>query len=80
MSWPFWIDFTEGKGACLGAANEGEALALATKLAGRTAVRARLLPYAADPLLNRDAGTSLCFDPEHCAGFSSCPKRYACSE
>lgn len=42
----------------------------------------RRLPYPAEPRLNYkgDSAPSFCFQPDKCAGHSSCPRNYACSE
>ena len=39
------------------------------------------LPYGASPSFGSgDHGGHFCYTPRECAGRSSCPKRYACSE
>lgn len=38
------------------------------------------LPYGARPSLDGERMGDFCHDPEKCAGRTSCPKSYACSE
>jgi hypothetical protein len=38
------------------------------------------LPYGASPSLDKPSPGDFCTSPERCAGHSSCPKSYACSE
>lgn len=38
------------------------------------------LPYGAWPSLDGHRPGDFCFTPERCAGWSSCPRNYACSE
>jgi len=38
------------------------------------------LPYGARPSLDEEQPGDFCSSPDKCAGHSSCPKNYACSE
>ena len=79
---PYWIKFETGPSGCVEAANEEEALKLASQITGRKAVKAETLPYPATPRLNPspDSMPSFCWDPENCKGRRSCPKHISCIE
>lgn len=86
----------EGDYWCVGASKKGTVCArdesaaktLFKELTGEEAVKCGRLPYGASPALNiivypggsTSAQGSFCFDPDNCMGYSSCPKRRACSE
>jgi len=86
----------EGDHWCVGATKKGTicardeaaARALFKEITGEDAVKCGRLPYGAHPSLNvivyesgsTSAQGSFCFDPDNCMGYSSCPKRRACSE
>jgi hypothetical protein len=90
----FWITFTDGSsGYCQG--NDAyDAVQIAEKLTGKTVVvgankwkpELKSLPYPGNPIIWQfDHPVSgkcppFCFSPKECAGRTSCPKNYACSE
>lgn len=90
----FWVKFaapvSHGKGrvaiGCMEASDEDAVRAAAAVMFGQVPTSIQRLPYPAEPRLLVDqhpkygACPSLCFAPTECAGNSSCPKRYACSE
>lgn len=46
-----------------------------------TLIERKSLPYGASPSFGSgDRGGNFCYTPRECAGRSSCPKRYSCSE
>jgi hypothetical protein len=77
----YWLNFTDGtSGSC-----EGKTLAAAiTKaedLTGRTACGGKSLPYFAVPVIFQSGDEpAFCHNPVRCAGRSSCPMDYACTE
>lgn len=81
---PHWIEFRDREPGCVEAEGEAAAVAIARQFGDPT--RVRRLPYPADPRLNPFAhpqwgvAPSFCFAPRKCAGETSCPHRYACSE
>jgi len=86
----YWITFKGRGSACVEAAGVEAAKAVAAKLTDAEVVDAKLLPYPAEPRLNKHQHEftdgrkrvcpSFCYSPRECAGRSSCPQRYACSE
>lgn len=90
----YWITFTDGtQGYCQGS-GAYDAVQIAEKLTGKTAVVGDnkwqpdipKLPYPANPVIwQLDHPVSgkcppLCYSPNECKGRTSCPKRQACSE
>jgi hypothetical protein len=90
MATPFWIKFSTGSPACVEAKDETEAKTLAAELGKREVVSATILPYPAEPRLNKhehtftdgskDVCLSFCYTPEQCKGRTACPKNYSCTE
>jgi len=84
----YWVTMENGATGCAYAESEAAARALAEKRAGgkTTVKKVETLPYPASPRLDALDGwgkgqhPSFCYDPKSCAGRSSCPKSYACSE
>jgi len=89
----YWLTFTDGSRGCCDGQNEYDAKRIAEKITGKTVaggqyrdIAAKILPYPANPnIWQFDHPVSgkcpkFCYSPEECAGGSSCPKRYACSE
>ncbi len=82
----FWVRFSSGPRAmCVEAKTE----ALARERAATVGVvrDIRTLPYPAEPRMSpheQDAAGGecppLCYSPDKCAGYTCCPKDYACSE
>lgn len=83
----FWCVGATRKGSIC-ALDEAAARALFKELAGEDAVKCDRLPYGASPALNvivypggfLSTQANVCFDPDHCIGHLSCPKRRTCSE
>ncbi len=76
----YWVDFEGRASACINVFSEAEALKVAAELGGGAKpIRARQLPYTADPQLGK-RWEAWCYSPLECVGRSSCPKRRACSE
>jgi len=54
---------------------------LAQEITGKIPVYVKRLPYPANPRLGKQSNCpAFCYSPKQCAGHSSCPKSYACSE
>lgn len=73
---PWWI---VSKKVCVEAPTREEA----AKLASTTVDDVKALPYPASPRIASPHASdcpSFCYTPEFCAGGTSCPKGYACSE
>lgn len=81
----YWLTFNDQSSGCVEADTAAEALQIAQRL-GKTSVDCQILPYPADPRLHKQADEkygpcpSFCWTPKACAGRTSCPKSYACSE
>lgn len=89
----YWLKFTDGSEGCCQGQNEYDAKSIAEKLTGKTVgggqyrdIHAKILPYPATPIIWQfdhpvtGKCPPFCFTPKQCAGHSSCPKNYACSE
>jgi hypothetical protein len=89
----FWITFTDGSEACCQGLSEYHTKQLAEHLTGKKVgggpykcLTMKPLPYPAEPCIWKytdpiiPACPSFCFDPKQCAGRTSCPRRYACTE
>lgn len=76
----YWVKFKDGKGGCVEGTNAADATAEAESLG--EVVSLKVLPYPANPRLSKVQSDcpAFCFTPHLCAGKSSCPKSYACSE
>lgn len=90
----YWITFTDGsQGYCEGQ-NPYDAVQIAEKISGKTAEvgsnkydpKIPALPYPATPIIwqfdhpAHGKCPPFCSTPKQCAGRTSCPKSYACSE
>jgi len=89
----FWLTFTDGsQGYCEGE-NEYDAKVIAEKSTGKKVgggefrdIAAKTLPYPSKPVIWQfdhpvnGKRPTFCFCPQECAGKTSCPQRYACSE
>jgi hypothetical protein len=89
----FYLTFTDGsKDSCQGE-SEYHAKLIAEKFSGKTVaggkyadIAAKSLPYPAEGCIWRfDDPVSgkcptFCYDPKRCAGRTSCPQNYACTE
>ena len=73
---PYWITFEGRNSACVFASSRQEATDKAAQLTGATVIGATSLPYAAQPVLNRNESKepTFCYDPEGCAGWTYCRK------
>lgn len=72
---PFWMLPMK---VCVEAENPIEA---ANILKPAVATEIKELPYPADPRVGPQSDCpSFCWQPNACAGRSSCPRQYACSE
>lgn len=86
----FWVTFQGRRPACVESRTRPKARALAKQLTGCDVLTCRPLPYPAEPRLNVDTYKtssghttrmpSFCLNGDECAGCSSCPRDYACSE
>ena len=90
----FWLTFTDGShGYCEGV-NAYDAVQIAEKLTGKTAVvgdnkyepDVPKLPYPANPVIWQldhpvnGKCPAFCYRPNDCAGRTSCPQNRACTE
>lgn len=89
----YWLTFTDGsKGYCQGG-SEFDAKQIAEKLTGKKVaggeyrdIAAKSLPYPANPVIwQLDHPVSgkcptFCHAPNQCAGRTSCPQSYSCTE
>ena len=89
----FWITFTDNSvGYCEGQ-NEYDAKVIAEKFSGKKVgggeykdFTMKRLPYPANPIIwqfdhpVRGKCPPFCHSPRKCAGKTSCPQSYACSE
>jgi hypothetical protein len=86
----FWVTFDGRQSACVEAKDETEAKQLAKELTGKEAKTVNILPYPAEPRLNKPThectdGSSIsipsfCYSPASCAGRTACPRRLSCTE
>lgn len=84
----YWIRMGNGKAGTVEADGEAAAMAKAALLNDGIEIKgAQSLPYPASPVIFQEPGTPdrpqcplFCYSPNVCAGRTSCPKNYACSE
>lgn len=91
----YWIKFTDGTAGYCEGQGAFDAVRIAEKLTGKTAIvrgdnkyRPELdkLPYPASPVIwQLDHPVSgkcpaFCYTPEQCEGLGSCPKQRACDD
>jgi hypothetical protein len=82
----YWIKFSGHKSGCVDATTEESAKKIAKTATGHDAISCTILPYPANPRINKHVDPkygicpSFCFKPEQCAGNTSCPQRYSCTE
>lgn len=74
----FWVEFEGRPAACL----EGTEAEVRVRAAALGTVKSvKPLPYPAEPRPGpRGSCPSFCWQPAKCAGFTACPRPYACSE
>lgn len=75
----YWVTFSNHEPVCVNVFNRDDALRIAAEETGADPVDARGLPYTANPQVGKDRWEAWCHSPETCAGYSSCPHKYACS-
>lgn len=90
----YWLTFTDGSNGYCEGESPWDAVRIAEKLTGKKAVESMqgyqpkvpTLPYPANPIIwQLDHPVNgkcppFCHAPKKCAGRSSCPQSYACSE
>lgn len=82
---PWWVS-AEGVGSgCVEALNEAAARFAGSNLLGGEVEKCEVLPYPAEPRLNKYDGPrgvcpSFCYAPHTCKGHGSCPQRISCTE
>lgn len=89
----YWLRFTDGSEACSEGQSPYDAKTIAEKITGKIVaggkydkIEAKVLPYPANPIIWQfdhpvnGKRPPFCHSPRQCAGRSSCPQRYACSE
>lgn len=83
----FWITFKGRSSACIQADDEASAVVEAATITGCEVTRCHRLPYPASPRLNEpinpntgEVTPDFCYKPGECAGRSSCPQNYSCTE
>lgn len=89
----YWVTLTKAvllrgrdrSKVCVDAPNQETARAITVEKLGikpEQIASVQTLPYPSEPRLNYTDGScpSFCIQPDKCAGYSSCPKNYACSE
>lgn len=83
---PYWVTFNGHAPACMEAPTEQDARADAATLTGCEVLTVQNLPYPASPRLRPfehpqyGCMPDLCMHGEKCAGGTSCPRSYSCSE
>ena len=91
----YWIKFSDGSAGYCEGEGAYDAIKIAEKLTGKKAVLdggnewkpvLKSLPYPANPIIWQldhpvhGKCPPFCSTPSQCAGWTSCPKSYACSE
>lgn len=80
----YWIIFKDGTKGCCEGFNENHAKAIATKLKEKEVAEVQKLPYPASPAIWQFDDPvhgeipHFCFQPDKCAGKSSCPRSPDC--
>ncbi len=78
---PYWLSFTDGTSGCCEGATLAAAITKAEDITGKVVSGGKRLPYPAHPRIGEQSSCpSFCHDPDKCAGKSSCPMDYACTE
>lgn len=92
----YWVTFTDGTAGCCDGQSAYDAAQIAEHFTKKKVddggnkyepKGVKPLPYPANPIIwqflhpiDGRACPPFCHDPKNCAGRSSCPKNYACSE
>lgn len=81
----YWVSFENCKSGCIEADTKEAARTIGAGFGVVSNVKP--LPYPAEPRLHKmpyndkgDCIPAFCFSPRECAGYTSCRRRYACSE
>jgi hypothetical protein len=78
MNDTYWVRFSDRSDACVDADTKDAAIVIAAEHGAVTGVV--VLPYPAEPRLTTGPCPPFCYSPAVCAGRTSCPKDYVCSE
>jgi hypothetical protein len=77
----YWLSFTDGTHGCCEGATLAGAITKAEDLTGKVTQAGKHLPYFAVPVIWQSGDEpAFCHNPVRCAGRSSCPMDYACTE
>ena len=79
----YWLKFPTKQAGCVEADSQDRAHAIGKEKVGEAPTSCEVLPYPADPRLNKAEHSwgftpSFCFEPNRCAGRTSCPRDYSC--
>ncbi len=80
----YWMTFEKRGPGCVEAENVDDARAIATDL-GYTPVSCNIIPYPADPRINKYSDErlgicpSFCYRPNKCKGKTACPNMPSCT-
>lgn len=83
LNGPYWVTMTNGRTGCVVLDHMRPAAlpAYLESLVPDAKVRlVQPLPYPANPKLDGNKSTPFCVSPSTCAGRTSCPRAYACTE
>lgn len=88
----YWLTFTDGSNGYCQGVSEYDAKIIAEHLTGKTVaggaykdIAAKPLPYPATPVIWQldhpvnGKCPAFCFRPKECAGATSCPQNYSCT-
>jgi hypothetical protein len=76
----FWVTFKDGERGCIHSRTVALAEQEAASIKGKPVEKVESLPYGAHPSIDEASFGDFCIHPNFCAGRSSCPRNYACSE
>ena len=89
----YWLTFTDGTAGYCQGNSEFDAKQIAEKMTGKTVaggkykdIAAKTLPYPANPVIWQldhpvhEKCPAFCYEPRKCAGATSCPQSYSCTE
>jgi hypothetical protein len=81
----YWVKFEGAKSGCVEAESDYDAKLIANHVTKCQVKSVVILPYPAEPRLSAYAHPvhgmtpSFCCSPEKCAGKTSCPSNYSCT-
>jgi hypothetical protein len=82
-----WVTFKDNSAGYVEASSAEKAMEIGRDKTGKEPMKAESIPYPAKPIIFQGPGDPkhgpcppFCYTPKQCAGRSSCPKSYACSE